>query len=220
MSSTLSESGAAKEGGSLPEVAGMNSSGTLMEVFQDVKSQFVTSQPVSSSHTCAECEEIMLQPRQTYEGYRICRMCLSAALLCKRDSTEIKGISMVDPDNREQRGVREDKACLKEIMRISVKCKWQKEGCRFESTLKDFSALHVGKCPFRVVKCSNGDCTELVPAVELQCHMESVCQYQPVECSQCATSVERMNLNEHVSPRSSVAVDVKTKDENAKHAFP
>ncbi|CAI9566736.1 unnamed protein product, partial [Staurois parvus] len=105
-------------------------------------------------YLCSECKNILRRPFQAQCGHRYCSHCLRKIVssgpqkcaACIQEGLFEEGSSFLEsstafPDN----------AARREVEGLPAVC--NNNGCSWRGTIKEYEAVHEGKCPFMLAPC-------------------------------------------------------------------
>lgn len=135
--------------------------------YRDEELVFVCSRDYLEELVCPICHQIVFEPRQTNCGHLYCRKCLDECLddLC--------------PVCRQQYKTSEDHYNRRRVNGLKVKCKYQRNGCKWFGDLGDF-AIHLERCK---VTCPH--CKVELRSTMLSVHVSERCPKRPIVCAFC-----------------------------------
>ncbi len=136
---------------------------------------------------CPLCSRVLRTPVQTPCGHRFCDICMRDYI--RRHGDPVKcPIAEEDCENvSEQPGVLfKDMSAQRDILKLPVRCKYSKYGCKTEMTLKNYEN-HTRVCEHKRVPCLYKDngCHEMLKLDKQFAAHVKICDYRPKPCPLC-----------------------------------
>ena len=158
---------------------------------------------LDDEYLCVNCRGALYTPVQTPCGHRICRGC-SEVLIKKGPIMCPVGES--DCEIIQQNTVFYVDFWMNKCMsRLFVFCAFKERGCDYEISWAKLEG-HLYQCDYRLVRCSNLRCTELVLATDRLQHQLNDCDFRNLNCEHCSESITYNKLHDHLEACSEVEV--------------
>lgn len=152
---------------------------------------------------CELCGDILSDATQIMcigEIHTCCKLCSEDVVCPFCKETQHNGPNDTLIQYSEEKHTHDDRL-EKIISELEVKCKFQPAGCRWTGKLKELYGFygednHLSKCEYNIIKCSNGECKEIIRGNDRNEHNKT-CSYFVVKCD-CGQSLRRKDLPDHL----------------------
>ncbi|XP_071981507.1 TNF receptor-associated factor 2 [Engystomops pustulosus] len=147
-------------------------------------------------YLCSDCKNILRRPFQAQCGHRYCSYCLRKLIssgpqkcaACIQEGIFEEGVSIL-----ENTTAFSDNAARREVESLPAVC--TNNGCTWRGTIKEYEALHEGKCPFMLVPCPA--CKTLIRTTDRDWHNERECPERKLNCRYCKLSFYFPDIKAH-----------------------
>lgn len=176
--------------------ASINSPPGSLEINQSGFKKEILGAKLEVKYLCSECKNILRRPFQAQCGHRYCSHCLRKLVssgpqkcaACIQEGIFEEGISVLEsstafPDN----------AARREVEGLPAIC--DNNGCSWRGTIKEYEAVHEGKCPFMLTACPA--CKQLIRVSEKDWHNERECPERKLNCRYCKLSFYFPDIKAH-----------------------
>nr|XP_015222059.1 PREDICTED: TNF receptor-associated factor 2-like isoform X1 [Lepisosteus oculatus] len=156
----------------------------------------ILANKLEDKHLCNCCQNILRRPFQAQCGHRFCSYCFNRTVSSgpQKCSACIKEDIFEDPTSILTLGCAfPDNAARREVEALPAVC--LNEGCSWKGSIKEYEALHEGKCEFMIIACPS--CGEAIRFNEQERHNERECPERTLNCKYCKEPFHFKNIKAH-----------------------
>ncbi|XP_044161994.1 TNF receptor-associated factor 2 isoform X2 [Bufo gargarizans] len=151
---------------------------------------------LEGKYLCSDCKNILRRPFQAQCGHRYCSFCLRKIIssgpqkcaACIQEGIFEEGVSILESTTAFS-----DNAARREVEGLPAVCPIN--GCDWKGTIKEYEALHEGKCLHMLVPCPA--CKTLIRATDRDWHNERECPERKLNCRYCKLSFYFPEIKAH-----------------------